>query len=62
MPAAQCKSCHKAGDVGENVGPDLSEDRRQVRQAALLDQILEPSKTIEPQYVTYLLETKDGRS
>ena len=27
----------------------------------MLDQILEPSKTIEPQYTTYLLETKDGR-
>jgi uncharacterized repeat protein (TIGR03806 family) len=23
-PAAQCKSCHKLGDVGENVGPDLT--------------------------------------
>ena len=27
----------------------------------MLDQILEPSRTIDPQYVSYLLETKDGR-
>ena len=27
----------------------------------MLDQILEPSRTIEPQYVSYLLEMKDGR-
>jgi putative heme-binding domain-containing protein len=28
----------------------------------LLDQILEPSKTIDSQFVAYLLETKDGRA
>ena len=27
----------------------------------MLDQILEPSRTIDPQFVTHLLETKDGR-
>ena len=59
--AAQCKSCHKAGDVGENVGPDLTKIGTKYNKLALLDQILEPSKTIEPQYTTYLLETKDGR-
>ena len=60
--AAQCKSCHKAGDVGENVGPDLTKIGAKYNKLALLDQILEPSKTIEPQYTTYLLETKDGRA
>ena len=59
--AAQCKSCHKAGDVGETVGPDLTKIGTKYNKPALLDQILEPSKTIEPQYTTYLLETKDGR-
>ncbi len=59
--AAQCKSCHKVGDVGETVGPDLTRIGTKYNKPALLDQILEPSKTIEPQYTTYLLETKDGR-
>ena len=59
--AAQCKSCHKAGDVGETVGPDLTKIGAKYNKPALLDQILEPSKTIEPQFTTYLLETKDGR-
>ena len=59
--AAQCKNCHKAGDVGETVGPDLTKIGTKYNKPALLDQILEPSKTIEPQYATYLLETKDGR-
>ena len=46
--AAQCKTCHKAGDVGEKVGPDLTKIGDEVQQAALLDQVLDPSKTIEP--------------
>jgi uncharacterized repeat protein (TIGR03806 family) len=61
-PAAQCKSCHKLGDVGQNVGPDLSKVGTKYTKPALLDQILEPSKTIDPQFVAYLLETKDGRA
>ncbi len=60
-PAAQCKTCHKAGEVGENVGPDLTKIGAKYNKAALLDQILEPSRTIDPQFVTHLLETKDGR-
>ena len=59
--AAQCKSCHKAGDVGENVGPDLTKIGAKHDKPALLDQILEPSRTIEAAYVTHLVETKDGR-
>ena len=59
--AAQCKTCHKAGDVGESIGPDLTKIGAKYDKAALLDQILEPSRTIEPAYVTHLVETKDGR-
>jgi putative heme-binding domain-containing protein len=59
--AAQCKSCHKAGDIGETVGPDLTKIGSKYDKAALLDQILEPSKTIDPAYVTHLVETKDGK-
>jgi len=60
-PAAQCKNCHRAGDVGENVGPELTKIGAKYSKAALLEQILEPSKTIEPQYAAFLVETKDGR-
>ncbi len=60
-PAAQCKSCHKVGGIGESVGPDLTKIGAKYDRAALLDQILNPSRTIDPQYVSYMLETKDGR-
>jgi uncharacterized repeat protein (TIGR03806 family) len=59
--AAACKTCHKVGDLGETVGPDLSKVGAKYNKAALLEQILEPSKTIDPAFTTYLLETKDGR-
>jgi uncharacterized repeat protein (TIGR03806 family) len=60
-PAAQCKTCHKAGDIGQTVGPDLTKIGSKYNKAALLDQILEPSKTIDPQFTAHMLETKDGR-
>jgi uncharacterized repeat protein (TIGR03806 family) len=59
--AAQCKTCHKAGDVGETVGPDLTRIGAKHDRLGLLEQILEPSKTIDPAFTTYLVETKDGR-
>jgi putative heme-binding domain-containing protein len=60
-PAAQCKTCHRAGDVGQAVGPDLTKIGSKYDRAAMLQQILEPSRTIEPPYTTYLVETKDGQ-
>ena len=51
----------RLGDVGETVGPDLTKIGAKYDKARLLEQILEPSKTIDPHFTTYLLETKDGR-
>jgi putative heme-binding domain-containing protein len=47
--------------VGETIGPDLTKVGAKYNKSALLEQILEPSKTIDPTFTTYLLETKDGR-
>lgn len=59
--SAQCKTCHRIGDVGQAVGPDLARIGAKYDRAALLEHILEPSRTIEPAYLTYLVETKDGQ-
>ena len=59
--AVQCKSCHKVGNVGGSVGPALNGIGLKYDRIALLDQILDPSRTIDPRYVSYMLETKDGR-
>jgi uncharacterized repeat protein (TIGR03806 family) len=60
-PAAQCKTCHKLGSVGEAAGPDLSRIGAKYDRSALLDHIIEPSRTIDPQYNSYLVALKDGQ-
>ena len=60
-PGVQCKNCHRIQIEGEEVGPDLTKIGAKYDRAQMLDSILEPSKLIDPQYVTYLVETKQGR-
>ena len=59
--AAACKTCHKVADLGETVGPDLTKVGAKYNKPGLLEQILEPSKTIDPAFTAFLVETKDGR-
>jgi uncharacterized repeat protein (TIGR03806 family) len=60
-PSAQCRNCHQIGGVGTAVGPDLSKIGSKYDRAALLDHILNPSRLVEPPYVSHLVETRDGR-
>ncbi len=46
---------------GSTLGPDLSEIGKKYTRAQILESILEPSKFIDPKYVTYLVETTDGK-
>lgn len=57
---AQCKSCHRVGPEGTEVGPDLGQIGKKLDRAKLLESLLEPSKTIDPPYVPYLIEKKNG--
>jgi putative heme-binding domain-containing protein len=54
---AQCRNCHRVGKEGTEVGPDLTQIGKKLDRAQLLESILEPSKRIDPEYVTYTLET-----
>ena len=56
----QCRNCHRLGNEGQEVGPDLSQISKKYSRAQLLESILEPSKNIDPAYVTYLAETTRG--
>lgn len=58
---AQCKNCHRAGQVGQTVGPELTLIGKKFNRLQLLESILEPSKVIDPKYVTYTIETKQGK-
>ena len=57
----QCANCHRIAGVGSTLGPDLSEIGKKYTRAQILESILEPSKFIDPKYVTYLVETNDGK-
>ncbi len=60
--AVNCGSCHKVGNRGTPLGPDLSTIGKLRSRADLLESILEPSRRIEPKYAAYVAQTADGRS
>jgi putative heme-binding domain-containing protein len=59
--ATQCVNCHRINGTGSTLGPDLSAIGKKYSRAQILESILEPSRSIDPAYVTYLAETKDGQ-
>lgn len=56
-----CKNCHQFDGQGTALGPDLTQIHKKYNRVQLLETILEPSKAIDPKYVTYVAETADGR-
>ena len=57
----RCFVCHRAGDEGMAVGPDLITVKTKGREA-LLTAILDPHKEVAPQYISYDVATKDGNT
>jgi putative heme-binding domain-containing protein len=56
----QCKNCHKLGEAGKPLGPDLTTIGKKLDRPRLLESILQPSLAIDPQFATWLVETTDG--
>ena len=57
--AKSCATCHKLGDVGQDVGPDLASVGDKSVQG-LLTAILDPNRAVEPGYINYVATTKAG--
>jgi putative heme-binding domain-containing protein len=57
----QCRNCHIVGDAGREIGPPLTAIGGKLDRAKLLESMLEPSKTIDPKYQSWVVETADGR-
>lgn len=55
-----CQTCHAIQGVGRSVGPDLASVSAR-RSDLLLVDILDPSRQVSPDFVSYLAATKDGR-
>jgi putative heme-binding domain-containing protein len=58
----QCVNCHRVGGDGKTLGPDLSTIGKKYGRAQILENILDPSKNVDPAYVTYLVETTRGQA
>ncbi|HEY6168061.1 MAG TPA: HEAT repeat domain-containing protein, partial [Verrucomicrobiae bacterium] len=56
-----CATCHRAGDVGKDVGPNLATIRVWNPDQVLIN-ILDPNREVAPNFVSYTVETKDGRT
>jgi putative heme-binding domain-containing protein len=58
----RCSSCHKAGNMGSGIGPDLSAIAAKLDKTELLDAIINPSAAIVFGYEPWLINTTDGQS
>src|SRR5947209_8268583 len=61
QPQLGCAKCHRIGSEGVGVGPDLSKADKQTTDAALVESILLPSKTIKKGFEAIAVATKSGR-
>jgi putative membrane-bound dehydrogenase-like protein len=59
--AKSCGNCHKLGETGNAVGPDLAalSDKS---PKSLVTSILDPNRAVESKYVSYTAETDEGLS
>jgi putative membrane-bound dehydrogenase-like protein len=56
-----CSACHKVGDLGKGLGPDLAALADKPAEYLLVN-ILDPNRAVEARYLAYTASTKDGRT
>ena len=56
-----CSVCHRLENVGTEIGPNLATLQNRGAEAILLN-VLDPNREVNPQYVNYILVTTEGRS
>ena len=55
-----CMTCHRIGDKGFEVGPNVTEMKKRSAEE-LITHILDPNREVQPNYINYHLVTDDGR-
>ncbi|HVJ82750.1 MAG TPA: dehydrogenase, partial [Planctomycetia bacterium] len=55
-----CVTCHRLEGVGANVGPELA-DVRQRPSEALLSDLLDPNRAVEPRFASYVASDEEGK-
>jgi putative heme-binding domain-containing protein len=56
-----CIKCHRLGDQGGQIGPDLTGVGRRFSKIHLIESILEPSRAIAPAFRNLSVRLKDGQ-
>lgn len=54
-----CQKCHRRHGVGEDLGPDISDLANRSAEAVLYD-ILDPNRKVEPRFAEYVVVTASG--
>jgi putative membrane-bound dehydrogenase-like protein len=57
----RCISCHRLGGEGHALGPDLVTVKNSGRDKLLVN-ILDPNREVRPDFISYVVETKDEES
>ena len=56
-----CAKCHRLGEQGQALGPDLTGAGRRFSRIHIIESILEPSRSIAPAFRNLLVRLKDGQ-
>jgi putative membrane-bound dehydrogenase-like protein len=56
-----CAGCHRGEGEGHELGPNLATAQNRGPEAVLVN-VLDPNREVNPQYVNYLVVTNDGRT
>jgi putative heme-binding domain-containing protein len=56
-----CLKCHRLGNQGERIGPELTGVGSRFARIYLVESILEPSRTIAPSFETQVIALKNGQ-
>ncbi len=58
---AQCSACHRYGDQGGSIGPDVTAVATRFKRQDILEAMTEPSKVLSEQYRNIVIETTAGK-
>jgi putative membrane-bound dehydrogenase-like protein len=56
-----CLKCHRIGEQGERIGPELTGVGSRFSRIYIVESILEPSRTIAPSFGTFVVSLKNGK-
>jgi len=59
---AQCLLCHRFGNEGGSIGPELTAASSKYSRRDILESILEPSKVISEQFQNFTIVKRDGEA